>query len=143
MSIICRNVLSCSRPASNRLDEERFDSSELAFLTNIYCRKNSGAKTRTIILCSISCKIIFACVFYKKKMNKFNIKEAQKTLFGDSKNLSERGLNCDLPIMTIILVLLLDTLDYPTKSQAKNLSSSTIKLVRQLCQASSGERITV
>ena len=76
-------------------------------------------------------------------MNKFNIKEAQKTLFVDSKNLSERGLNCDLPIMTIILVLLLDTLDYPTKSQAKNLSSSTIKLVRQLCQASSGERITV
>ena len=58
-------------------------------------------------------------------------------------NLDEQGFNCVLPIMTLILVLLLDTLDYPTKSQAKNLSSSTIKLVRHFCQASTGERITV
>ena len=37
----------------SRLDEDGIDSSELALLTNIYCRKNSGAETRTNILCSI------------------------------------------------------------------------------------------
>ena len=43
------------------------------------------------------------------------------------------------------LVLLLDTLDYPTETKAKTLSPSTIQLLRHLCKSStdSRERITV
>ena len=89
------------------------------------------------------CQFLKNPIVVKFKALNLTILTEYFALCSSTPNLDEQGLNCVLPIMTLILVLLLDTLDYPTKSQAKNLSSSTIKLVRQLCQASTGERITV